>query len=532
MVLIVNVYCVVTESPPQSLAQWHTLSAYREPPTSGFDSHVTGRFLCCLINSWSKMAKPEFEERLKESCLLFRQNKYAIYVLTMLTVVYMVNQCDTFCLIATNTSMSQELQYGDRQCSSYNDTAIVVMKASNMITRLFVIGDIWVKVWSTSFLPVHSYIVLFSISGIPMGLSAELKNLNRKLMLFIFAIFWSAMTILGGFCNQYWQVALSRLLLGIFSAACVPFCASIISDYFKPETRGAALGFFNWGVYVGYSVTFLLTIAEQELGWRSVYFLAGAPGIILSVFVMTTVREPARNPSGEIKGTLAKLKNAATNFTDPCLLLLCLGGAVRNGAGLVFAYNIIIFFDEYHPGVNILSAPFLVGTLYAPMPWCWICQMVAYVIGEMWIGVCVAVVIDLVPSDLTASAVAVYFFIIQIIGGNMNLLVPPIEHQLGLRYALLITFPAMYLLAALLFTITLAVYVRSKRSKEKAHESGGHLVARRSTIPDCEPHLARIVNGDVSDVVFTQSSDLLREDDILARSHALMLESAEQTTQL
>jgi len=55
----------------------------------------------------------------------------------------------------------------------------------------------------------------------------------------------------------------------------------------------------------------------------------------------------------QIKGTLAKLKNAATNFTDPCLLLLCLGGAVRNGAGLVFAYNIIIFFDEYHPGVNV-----------------------------------------------------------------------------------------------------------------------------------------------------------------------------------
>ena len=55
----------------------------------------------------------------------------------------------------------------------------------------------------------------------------------------------------------------------------------------------------------------------------------------------------------QIKGTLAKLKRAAKSFTDPCLLLLCLGGAIRNGAGLVFAYNIIIFFDEYHPGVNV-----------------------------------------------------------------------------------------------------------------------------------------------------------------------------------
>ena len=86
------------------------------------------------------------------------------------------------------------------------------------------------------------------------------------------------------------------------------------------ETRGAALGFFNWGVYVGYSVTFLLTIAEQELGWRSVYFLAGAPGIILSVFVMTTVREPARNPSGEVTPS-SRLYSASIQTSSFCLFV-------------------------------------------------------------------------------------------------------------------------------------------------------------------------------------------------------------------
>ena len=30
------------------------------------------------------------------------------------------------------------------------------------------------------------------------------------------------------------------------------------------------------------------------------YFIAGAPGVVLGVFVMTSVREPARNHHGEV----------------------------------------------------------------------------------------------------------------------------------------------------------------------------------------------------------------------------------------
>ena len=62
------------------------------------------------------------------------------------------------------------------------------------------------------------------------------------------------------------------------SAGCVPFCTSLLGDYFPVSQRGAALGLFNWGVFVGYSLSFVLVIAEEELGWRAVYFIAGAPG--------------------------------------------------------------------------------------------------------------------------------------------------------------------------------------------------------------------------------------------------------------
>jgi len=47
--------------------------------------------------------------------------------------------------------------------------------------------------------------------------------------------------------------------------------------------------------------------------------------------------------------------------------------------------------------------------------------------GEMWVGVTLAVVVEVVPVPLRTSAVAVYMLIISNIGGSMPLLVPVLK---------------------------------------------------------------------------------------------------------
>jgi hypothetical protein len=47
------------------------------------------------------------------------------------------------------------------------------------------------------------------------------------------------------------------------------------------------------------------------------------------------------------------LRFARRQFVDPTLILLSLGGAIRNGAGFVWAFNIVQFFKEYHPETNV-----------------------------------------------------------------------------------------------------------------------------------------------------------------------------------
>jgi len=54
------------------------------------------------------------------------------------------------------------------------------------------------------------------------------------------------------------------------------------------------MGFFNWGIYLGYSLSFVLIAAERDLGWRAVYYIAGSPGLVVGCVLLLTVRDPPR----------------------------------------------------------------------------------------------------------------------------------------------------------------------------------------------------------------------------------------------
>lgn len=66
--------------------------------------------------------------------------------------------------------------------------------------------------------------------------------------------------------------------------------------------------------------------------------------------------------------------------------------------------------------LKFLAAPFALLTLLLPPPWSFIALIPSNIIGEMWIGVTLAVVVEVVPSNVRTVAVAIYLFIITNIG--------------------------------------------------------------------------------------------------------------------
>ena len=129
----------------------------------------------------------------------------------------------------------------------------------------------------------------------------------------------------------------------------------------------------------------------------------------------------------------------------------------------------------------MLAAPFAAGALFLPYPWCFLSLIPANVIGEMWIGVATAIVVDLVPSKIRTASIAVYLFIITVIGGNFNVIVDPIQKSFeddGLsdsysyRWALFLTYPGLYVLSSLLFIVTFFLMrwdLKRKRRMEEAY---------------------------------------------------------------
>ena len=96
--------------------------------------------------------------------------------------------------------------------------------------------------------------------------------------------------------------------------------------------------------------------------------------------------------------------------------------------------------------------------------------MPSYVFGETWIGVCVATVVDMVPVINKTSAVAVYMFIITVIGGNLNILVTPIANASNLRTALVVMYPGVYALSVVIFSVVLCLMKR----KQYKHQGSVH----------------------------------------------------------
>ena len=57
------------------------------------------------------------------------------------------------------------------------------------------------------------FIVVYTFVGIPLGFLAD--SHNRRNLLAVSLALWSAMSLLSGFVRHYWQLVITRFVLGI-----------------------------------------------------------------------------------------------------------------------------------------------------------------------------------------------------------------------------------------------------------------------------------------------------------------------------
>jgi MFS family permease len=128
---------------------------------------------------------------------------------------------------------------------------------------------------------------------LPMGWLVDRHS--RVKILAAGVILWSGLTALGAAAGSFAILALSRFGVGAAESSAPPACISMISDMFGPKERPMAMGFYYIHVALGTGVIFLGGgYIAHHYGWRTDLLLAGAPGVILGLILLTTVREPWR----------------------------------------------------------------------------------------------------------------------------------------------------------------------------------------------------------------------------------------------
>ena len=137
--------------------------------------------------------------------------------------------------------------------------------------------------------------------------------------------------------------------------------------------------------------------------------------------------------------------------------------------------------------LQLIAAPFAAGALFLKPPWAFISLIPSNIIGEMWVGVTLTVVVELVPSTIRTASVAWYLFVISIIGGNVPLLVPVIKKVTSLRVALYILFPGLYVLGSVLFLLTLFVLKRDLTRVQEPDETKPLVKDRSNSISSESP---------------------------------------------
>ena len=93
------------------------------------------------------------------------------------------------------------------------------------------------------------------------------------------------------------------LLLLLFHPLPLPSSSFFSSPI--PQTqgrRGLALGIYNWGIYIGFSMAFLFEFIVEALEWRWAFRIAALFSFLVALVLMVSVVEPRRKAASVSSG--------------------------------------------------------------------------------------------------------------------------------------------------------------------------------------------------------------------------------------
>jgi len=417
-----------------------------------------------------------------------RRQLSPFWLLTILTGLNLLNYMDRFVLNAVRTPLANDFQIG------YGDSGRTV--------TAFMIG----------------YFLTSPFFGF-------LGDRYPRKWLIAFGIFvWSLGTILTGLAATFGVLLAYRVLVGLGEASYATISPSLISDAYPPERRNNALTIFYVAIPVGAALGYMLGgEISAHLGWRSAFIWAGIPGLALAL-VLLPFKDPERGQSDHAGAGVVKrpgLRDYLSLLRNVDYQLIVWGYVAYTFALGAFAFWGPTFLEKVHHcetqvadrffgGVLIVSG--LVGTMIGgfaatawqkrnPAGYAWLLSlsvlasvptavgaflthdlktaMALLAISMFLIFLCTGpvntLIIEAVPMNLRASAMALSIFMIHLFGDMWS---PEVVGRCAdawqdLQKAVLILPGMLLVCSALWFVLVLKTRAKTRTGKALVQNSPG-----------------------------------------------------------
>jgi MFS family permease len=332
-----------------------------------------------------------------------------------------------------------------------------------------------------------AFALFYTLLGIPIARLAD--RVSRTGIMTAALALWSLMTALCGLAQNFAQLFLARVGVGVGEAGGVTPAYSLICDYFPVKERARALSAYSFGIPIGSAVGIVLGgFITSIMSWRAAFFIVGFAGLLITPLLKLTVREPERGALDPVRtdadraaGAPSLLAIIAVLARKPSFWGLSLGASCASmmGYGLFFwapsflvrsfhlsllhaslAYGGLVlvggllgiwlggvladrYGDErrgmyaFIPAIAFIATlPFYVAGVLSTTLWIsFAVLLVPTALGLAWLGPVLTAVQHLVPAHMRATASALFLFINNLIGiGLGTTLIGLVSDSMRLRF--------------------------------------------------------------------------------------------------
>lgn len=189
-----------------------------------------------------------------------------------------------------------------------------------------------------------AFAILYAAVSLPLSRMAD-NGTNRKNIVAICCGLWSLATMASGAVTQFWQFVIARMTVAIGEAGGTSPSISMCSDLYPPEKRSFIISLYMLGPHIGLLAAMALGgWIAQEFGWRIVFIVFGAPGILLALILYVFCRDPGlgiydtkaeRAIRNQPKGNF--FENVMGIMTTKGFFLICMGTAIAGIVGYGYA---------------------------------------------------------------------------------------------------------------------------------------------------------------------------------------------------